>query len=187
MDRPLEIAFHGLESSAAIEEDIRSHVHRLTKRFPQLIACRVSVEALHHQHRSGNIHEVHITLSIQGRDLAVSREPKQEPGRFAHPDLRGSIRDAFNAAERQLMALKSQRRQDTMAPSASAVTGQITLVEPGQDHGFLLTNLGTQLYFHRDSVTNGRFEDLKPGDVVHYVEAPGDTGPVAEKVRVKAE
>jgi len=186
MDRPLEIAFHGLESSAAIEEDIRSHVDRLAKRFPRLIACRVSVEALHHQHRTGNIHEVHVTMSIPGRDLAVSREPKQEPRRFAHPDLRGSIRDAFDAAERQLMALKDQRRQDTTAPSASAVTGQITLIEPGQDHGFLLTNLGTQLYFHRDSVTNGRFEDLKPGDVVHYVEGAGDAGPVAEKVRVAA-
>ncbi|MBV8703407.1 MAG: cold shock domain-containing protein, partial [Acetobacteraceae bacterium] len=40
------------------------------------------------------------------------------------------------------------------------------------------------LYFHRDSVTNGRFEDLKQGQLVYYVEEEGDAGPVATKVRV---
>ena len=48
----------------------------------------------------------------------------------------------------------------------------------------ILTSTGSQLYFHRDSVTNGRFEDLKQGDVVHYVEDEGDAGPVAVKVRL---
>jgi hypothetical protein len=28
---------------------------------------RVSIEALHNQHRTGNIHECHIVLSVPGR------------------------------------------------------------------------------------------------------------------------
>jgi cold shock CspA family protein len=67
---------------------------------------------------------------------------------------------------------------------ASALTGQVALIEPGVDHGFILNSVGSQLYFHCDSVTNGRFEDLKQGDVVHYVEEEGDAGPVATKVRL---
>ncbi|MBV8524373.1 MAG: cold shock domain-containing protein [Acetobacteraceae bacterium] len=55
---------------------------------------------------------------------------------------------------------------------------------PGEDHGFNLTNTGTQLYFHRDSVMNGHFEKLRRGMPVHYVEEEGDAGPVAAKVRV---
>ena len=46
--------------------------------------------------------------------------------------------------------------------------------------------MGTQLYFHRDSVTSGRFEELRRGTSVHYVEEDGDAGPVATKVRVAA-
>jgi cold shock CspA family protein len=52
------------------------------------------------------------------------------------------------------------------------------------DYGFVLDNVGSQLYFHRDSVTSGDFASLKPGDPVHYVEDEGGAGPVATKVRV---
>jgi cold shock CspA family protein len=95
-----------------------------------------------------------------------------------------SVREAFEAAERMLQEHKEQLREDTTTPTASALTGQVALIEPGADHGFILTNTGMQLYFHRDSVTNAEFGDLKPGQVVHYVEEEGDAGPVATKVRV---
>ncbi|MXP62564.1 HPF/RaiA family ribosome-associated protein [Roseomonas sp. M0104] len=183
MDRPLEIAFHNMPSSPSLEAEIRQAVDKLEKRYTHLIGCRVSVEALHQQHQTGNIHEVHITLSVPGRDLAVSREPQRAKERYANPDVRTSMRDAFKAAERQLEAFKGKLREDTTKPGAEAVAGQVTLIEPGQDHGFILTNTGTQLYFHRDSVTDGRFEDLHEGDRVHYVEEQGSAGPTATKVR----
>ena len=186
MDRPLDIAFHGIDPSPAIEAEIRRHAGKLATRFPRLVACRVSVEALHQQHRVGNVPEVHIVLSVPGRDLAVSREPggKHRP---TVPDLPGAVRDAFRAAERRLESHKWELREDTAAPSAHALAGTVAQIEPGADHGFLLTPTGTQLYFHRDSVTNGRFESLREGDRVHYVEAQGDAGPVATKVRVMAD
>ncbi len=187
MDRPLEIAFHNLQPSAAIETELREHVDKLERRFGRLVGCRVSVEKLHNQHRTGNVFEVHVTLSVPGQDLAVSRQPQKPHERRAHPDIHASIRDAFNAAERQLEAFKGRVRSDTSAPSASALTGQVTLIEPGADHGFILTSTGSQLYFHRDSVTNGRFEDLHEGDPVHYVETEGPAGPAATKIRVATE
>lgn len=157
---------------------------RLERRYSRLIGCRVTVEALHNQHRTGNVHEVHIVLSVPGRDLAVSREPHHAKDRYARPDTRSILRDAFEAAERQLESYKDIRRVDASGPSGSALTGQITQMLPGEDHGFILNNLGTQLYFHRDSVTNGSFEDLTVGQPVHYVEEEGGAGPVATKVRV---
>ena len=44
MDVPLEIAFHNLESSAAVETRVRERVAKLEKLFPRLVACRVVVE-----------------------------------------------------------------------------------------------------------------------------------------------
>jgi cold shock CspA family protein len=184
MDRPLELTFHNMSSSESLEALIRERVEKLDRRHGRLIGCRVSVEALHQQHQSGNIYECHIIMSVPGRDLAVSREPHRAKQEYAHPDVRVSIREAFDAAERQLQDHKRQIRTDTTSPSGSAVTGQVTLIEPGADHGFILTNTGTQLYFHRDSVTNARFEDLRIGQLVHYVEEAGDAGPVATKIRV---
>jgi len=108
MDRPLDIAFHNIEPSPKIEAEIRQHVEKLQQRHSELVACRVSVEALHNQHQTGNVPEVHITLSIRGRDLAVSREPHRSKERYAHPDLHTAIRDAFKAAERQLESAKGK-------------------------------------------------------------------------------
>jgi cold shock CspA family protein/ribosome-associated translation inhibitor RaiA len=186
MDRPLEVAFHNLEPSPAIEAELRRHVDKLERRFGRLVGCRVSVERLHSQHRKGNLYEVHVTLSVPGQDLAVSRQPQKAKERRANPDIHASIRDAFDAAERQLEAFKGKLRTDTGAPSGSALAGQVMLIEPGSDHGFILTSTGSQLYFHRDSVTNARFEDLREGNMVHYVEEEGDGGPVATKVRIAA-
>ncbi|HYZ60863.1 MAG TPA: HPF/RaiA family ribosome-associated protein [Acetobacteraceae bacterium] len=182
MEGPVDIAFHNCQRSETVEAEIRGHVDKLEKRFPQMTGCRVSVEALHNQHRTGNVWEVHVVLSVPGRDLAVSRAPHRPKEKYAHPDIHKSIREAFQAAERQLEFYKDRPKQDWTPPSGSAVTGQVAQMLPEADHGFILNNLGTQLYFHRDSVTKGDFGALKVGDKVHYVEVEGDAGPVASKV-----
>jgi hypothetical protein len=48
-----------------------------------------------------------------------------------------------------------------------------------------MTNEGSLLYFHRNSMLAGSFDDLERGDELFYVEEMGDTGPIACKVRVK--
>jgi cold shock CspA family protein/ribosome-associated translation inhibitor RaiA len=184
MDRPLDIAFHNLAPSEQMEAEIRRHVEKLETRHSHLIGCRVSVERLHTQHRTGNVIDVHVVLSLPGGDLAVSREPHHVKDRFAHADAYLSMREAFRAAERQLQSAKPRRPQDVVTPSGSALLGQVAQVLPDVDYGFILNNVGSQLYFHRDSVTSGDFASLKPGDPVRYVEDEGGAGPVATKVRV---
>ena len=184
MDRPLDISFHNLQSSPSLEAEIREHVEKLERRFTHLIGCRVTVEALHNQHRTGNLHEVHIVLSVPGRDLVVSQEPHHAREKFARPDIRSSVREAFKAAARQLESFKGVQRVDASAPSGSALSGQVSQLPADEDHGFILNNVGTQLYFHRDSVTNGDFAALRVGQAVHYVEEEGGAGPVAVKIRV---
>jgi len=60
--------------------------------------------------------------------------------------------------------------------------GQVAQLDPTADHGFILTNEGTQLYFHRNSLLDADFAKLKRGDAVHYIASDGDTGPTASKV-----
>ena len=55
-DGSLQIAFHNMKPSAALRAEITKRVAKLEKLFGRLTACRVSVEALHRQHRTGNVH-----------------------------------------------------------------------------------------------------------------------------------
>ena len=184
MDRPLEISFHNMAVSEPLDGEIRSLAARLETRFDHLIGCRVVVEKLQNRRRNGGTFDVHVVMKVPGQELAVSREQQKADTKYSHPDALTAVRDAFTAAERQLIEFKRRLRSDTSKPVASAVAGQVAQIEPGADYGFILTNTGTQLYFHRDSVTDGRFEDLQMGATVHYVEEAGDAGPTAAKVRI---
>ena len=64
--------------------------------------------------------------------------------------------------------------------------GQIAETDPGGEFGFLLTKEGGLLYFHRNAMLSGNFDDLRRGHEVYYVDAMGDTGPVASKVSDEA-
>ena len=59
--------------------------------------------------------------------------------------------------------------------------GQIAEMRPEENFGFLLTKEGSLLYFHRNSVLSGDFDQLSRGNEVHYNEAIGDTGPMRVK------
>lgn len=181
MDVPLEIRFHNLEPSAALEDAIRERAEKLDRLYDRLTSCRVSVEAPHKQHRKGNLYEVHIELGVPGGMLAVTREPHRARERYASPDVYKTLRDAFDAAERQLLDYKRRINGDVKIHT-DFFHGQVTAVHPDRDHGFLLTNTGTLLYFHRNSLMEGALEDLSVGTAVHYVETVGDTGPTAAKV-----
>jgi ribosome-associated translation inhibitor RaiA/cold shock CspA family protein len=183
MDDPLEIRFHNLDSSDALEAAIRERVAKLDRLYPRLTRCLVSVEAPHRQHRKGNMFEVHIDLWVPGGHLAVTRGTNH-----GHADVYVAMRDAFDVAERILLDYKRQINGDVKLHEDGAFFhGQVASIHPDQDHGFVITNTGGLLYFHRNSLMGGVLEDLSTGQDVHYVETVGATGPTAAKVWLAAE
>ncbi len=104
MDVPMEICFHDLDSSTALEALIRERADKLDRLYPRLTSCRVSVEAPHRQHRKGNVYEIHIELGVPGGKLAVTNPPNHV--REKSLDLYTTVRDAFDAAERRLLEHK---------------------------------------------------------------------------------
>ena len=188
MEVPMELSFHNIQPSDAVEAAIRERVAKLEVLYDRLITVRVHVEAEMKRHRTGNIYTLHIELGVPGKDLIVSKAPHKAERKYADPDLYTIIREAFDAAERQLKDFKAQISGDVKTHESDAqFQGQVTQLMPEADHGFLLTKEGGQLYFHRNSVLNNGFDKLKKGDLVHYVETVGDTGPTASKVRLGAE
>lgn len=189
MQVPLEIAFHNMDHSAWAEEEIRGRVADLESIYDRITSCRVRVDQ-----RATNSNDtippvVHIEMGIPGRkDIIVSHEPDHLQQKFQRPDLRNAINEAFRIAERQLRDYKDKLNDHSKEARHEADhqnLGQVTELNPDRDFGFLLTNEGGQLYFHRNSLLTGDFDALKLRDEVYYVEDVGDTGPIATKVRVK--
>ena len=187
---PLEIAFHNIDSIPWAEEEIRARVAKLEKIFDRLVACRIRVDLRNDNPTHKIPPVVRIEMGIPGRkDLVVSHEPDHLLQKYQNPDLHNAINEAFRIAEDQLAEYKTQLQDRTREPfrhADSQALGQIADIDPSGDFGFVLTNTGGMLYFHRNSVLSGDFEKLKRGDKVHYVEEMGDTGPTASKVRVKS-
>ena len=189
MQVPLEIAFHHIERSEQAENEIRTRVADLEKIYERLVSCRVRIDQ-RAKDVTGTIPPVvRIELGIPGHgEIVVSHEPDHLLRKYKHPDLRSAINEAFRKAERQLLDLKEQRQGRTKEPhhdSENQSLGQVADMDGGGEFGFLLTKEGGLLYFHRNSVLAGDFDQLRRGDAVYYLQDTGDTGPIASKVRVK--
>jgi ribosome-associated translation inhibitor RaiA len=117
MQRPVQINFHGLEHSDAVAQRIRDKAGDLEKLFDRIISCRVTVETPPQHHRHGGTFAVHIDLRVPDDEIVVSREPGRD---HAHEDVYVAIRDAFEAAARQLESYARRRRGEVKHRDPSA-------------------------------------------------------------------
>src|SRR5689334_16699258 len=98
MSIPSKVTFRDFTSSPAVEEAIRERVAKLAQLFARISYCDVVVEAPHQHHRRGNCFRVRLAIGVPGKELVVAREPASD----AHADVYVAIRDAFEAARRQV-------------------------------------------------------------------------------------
>ena len=183
-----EISFHNCESSATVEDAIRGHIERLERIYGHMTGCRVRVDQRNQNQADTIPPVVRIEISVPGhKDIVVAHEPDHLQRKYQAPELRNAVNEAFRIAERRLSKFKDKRTDHGTAErheAAQEFRGEIAELTPGEDFGFLMTKEGALLYFHRNSMLSGEFDRLNRGDEVSYVEAMGDNGPTASKVRV---
>jgi cold shock CspA family protein len=64
-----------------------------------------------------------------------------------------------------------------------APLGTVSELDPLGEFGFLETDDGREIYFHRNSVLEGGFASLSIGARVTFAEEMGDKGPQASTVK----
>jgi len=182
MQIPLQITFRGLPPSPAIEKSIREHAAKLERFYDRLTRCRVVVESPHRRHNKGKLYHVSLDLTVPGAELVVNREPHQ---RHEHEDVYVAIRDAFNAAARQLEDYARRQRGEVKSHGGRPV-GRVVQLFPEERYGFIDTTDGRHVYFHKNSLVNGDFETLEVGTPVEvlFLEAAPDRTPQATTVRI---
>jgi ribosomal subunit interface protein len=179
MKVPLQISFRNMEGSEAMKANIAERVDKLHRVNDRITRSRVMVEAHHRRHHNGNLYHVRIDMTVPRQELVASREPHEH---HSHTDVYVAIRDAFDAARRQLEAYARQRRGDVKSHEPPP-HGSVAQLFPDQDYGWIASADGRVIYFHRNSLVNGDFDKLEVGAEVSFAEARGDLGPQASSVR----
>jgi len=169
-----------MPSSEAIESQIREKAGTLERFYEKITNCRVIVEAPHRRHHKGKLYHVRVDIAVPGGELVVKREPSQHA---SHEDIYVAIRDAFEAARRELQDYARRRRGQVKVRENSS-TARVTKLFPDKGYGFLETPDGRELYFHRNSVLEPGFEKINLGTEVRFAEEQGEEGPQASTVRI---
>ena len=178
MQKPIEITFRGMDPSPALETAVRERAGLLEQFCSEIIGCSVVVEAPHRHHHKGNLFHLRIDVTVPDKEIVVKRSPDEHQ---AHEDPYVALRDAFDAVRRQLEDYVRKRRGQVKAHDEAA-HGRVRLLQPDEDYGRLETPDGRDIYFHRNSLVNARFEDLEIGTELRFTEEAGERGPQASSV-----
>ncbi len=166
------ITFRDLEHSPEAEARVNKEVAKLERVFGRIVDCRVVIEAPHRQHTKGRVFHVGLDINVPGGQVIVSHDNHDD---HAHEDLATAIRDAFRAARRQLDGHAAKRRGEVKSHAAPP-HGRVARLFPERDFGFIEGADGQEVYFHRNSVINAKFDALEPGTEVRYSVESGDEG-----------
>jgi cold shock CspA family protein/ribosome-associated translation inhibitor RaiA len=155
------------EVAEARKAEAEGRLRELVAQHDDLLSLRVSGHHSAH-HRHGD-REVRIVAKAKGRDLFVSR---------VRPDLSLALHDAVDAFTREIRNLRSRRvARPAQRAESPPLLGLVDRVLPSEGYGFIVTDAGESVYFHRNAVSGGlAFERLEEGQRIGLNVEPGDEG-----------
>ena len=98
MKTPLQVVFHGMDHSSAVETRIMDEAKKLEQNYSDMTSMRVAIEAPHKSQSKGSLYDVAINLAVPGDTLIAKTKPADK----THEDVYIAVRDAFAVLARQL-------------------------------------------------------------------------------------
>ena len=110
MSTPVEVHFHEIEKSEAVEQRVRDKVAKLEKHFGRMTSCRIAIEVPQRTAQKPKVYQIKIEIGVPRRAPVVISHMRK--GSHANEELSLAIRDAFEAALRKVdgMAAKIGQR-----------------------------------------------------------------------------
>jgi ribosome-associated translation inhibitor RaiA len=115
---PVKITFRHMESSPSVETRVRSLARHLGIFSDRIQSCRVVVDTPHRHQHQGKVFNVKVQVVLPGEDVVVDMERPQRDG---HEDVYVVLRDAFDAAKRQLQQRMADLRREPQRHTADPV------------------------------------------------------------------
>ncbi|WP_425404022.1 HPF/RaiA family ribosome-associated protein [Hwanghaeella sp.] len=176
----LEITYRDFDAPIMAEERINERVAKLERIFPRLQSLRVVSEQVQHNRQTGKLYRFRLDAVLPGGDVTID---KSHADKDAHADFFVAMRDAFNALESRLHTFADKQNLD-VKHHEDPPHGVVKEVFP--DHGFIKTSDGLEIYFHANSVVDGKFKDVEVGTEVRFsaVDNESAKGPQATSVHL---
>lgn len=182
MQVPLEITYRNVDKTDNLDNLIREKAAKLENYCNYITSCRIAVEKRHEHQESGQPYRVRIEMNVPPAHRLVAMRESTE-GEM-HTELPTIVRQAFNAARRQLEKLTAQQQGEIKHHPAQQTTALVEKIFSVQGYGFLRSMDGREIYFHRNAVVQNDFDRLKVGTGVRYIEQAGEEGPQASSIRI---
>ncbi len=182
MQVPLELSYRDVERSEAIDALIQEKLEKLEEACDHISSCSIVVERAHTRPDSGSPFRVRIDLTVPpGHEIVAEKSPDDG---VQYVPLDAVIRDAFEAARRQLVALNDRQTGQVKTHPQQMVAGIVTTLFPKEDYGFIKTPVEADIYFNRNSVLNDDFERIELGTGVQFFRVEAEDGPRASSVKI---
>jgi ribosomal subunit interface protein len=175
MQIPLQVTFREVPHSDAVEAAIREKAEKLDQFYDKITGCRAVVGMIQRHHHQGKLFNIRLDITVPGGEVVVNRDKDE--------DIYVAIRDAFDHAKRRLEDYARRQRGDIKVHETE-LNGRVARLFAEQDYGFIETEDGKELYFHRYNVVHPDFDHLKVGDAVAFLEETAGEGLQANRVRV---
>jgi ribosomal subunit interface protein len=173
MKMPLQIVFHGMDASEAVEAAAREKASKLDHFSADIMACRVTIELEHKHRQQGRPFAVRIDLTLPGHELRVDR--------VEHEDIHVALRDAFDGMKRQLEDVV-RRTRGQQKHHAEPLHGTVARLDANERFGFIRTHDGDEYWFGPDNLEGARFETLQVGAEVRFLPEVAAEGRQAKRV-----
>jgi len=102
----VEVHFHGIEKSDAVEQRVRDKVAKLQSHFERMTSCRVGIEATQRTPQKPKVYQIKIEIGMPRRKAIVVTHDRI--GSHANEELGLAIRDAFEVARRKVDAMAAK-------------------------------------------------------------------------------
>lgn len=107
MQIPLQITYRGMSSSPSVDALITERTNKLERFSDRIVRCHVIIDVPHRHQRQGRHFSVHVDVTTPLGSIVVTRDP---PPDSDPRELATVVRDAFDAAARQLEAETRRQR-----------------------------------------------------------------------------
>jgi ribosomal subunit interface protein len=102
MQLPLEISTRWINLSPSLEAELRKRAGRLERHSDRVTSCRIAVERpTGNHHQEGGPYRVRVDVTVPGSELVADKSGEE---------LFAAVREAFDAAERQVEDWSRRRR-----------------------------------------------------------------------------
>ncbi len=173
------ITWCNIPRSDAVEAIIRKRIAAIEKFCPEALGLRITLDAPQKPRHAARGFDVRLHLEVPGPDLDVARTVRHG---HAADDIVRAVKAAFTALEARVKESRRIMGGQQIKHHPDILHGEIVELEPELGYGFVRADDGREVYFQKDGLLTGAWDDLEIGTRLRFRELDGEKGPFAVDV-----